>query len=164
MKKGRLPLDHRQLELKTRDKLVYPDGAPGFNWICEEQVGRHIVKSQTGKVSFIWLVGFGFSRRCSFDYPGTWDLELRDSPSLWLQHARTKGRCHHACSNCFCVGFWSCWSYFLKALRKPYWRWSNYNIDTEGRMGFRDFLFCVKSIHKTPRSWNITSRFCILIL
>jgi hypothetical protein len=31
MKKGRLPLDHRQLELKTRDKLVYPDGAAGFN-------------------------------------------------------------------------------------------------------------------------------------
>lgn len=64
------------------------------------RVGLHMVKSQTLEVSlFGWLASVVF--RDSIVLTG--DLELRDSPSLWLQSTRTKG-----CSPmmfCFCVGF-----------------------------------------------------------
>lgn len=51
------------------------------------KMGLRMVKSQ-----FRLLDGFGFLRQCSFDYPGTWDLELRDSPSSGSRARQLKAR------------------------------------------------------------------------
>lgn len=55
-KRGCLPWDHRQLELNTRNKLVHPDVAPGFGWICEEQDGASRGKIPDSRGFVYWMV------------------------------------------------------------------------------------------------------------
>lgn len=57
-KKGCLPLDDRHLGLKTRKRLVYPDGATGFSWICEAQGGASHGEVPDSRGTFVYLVGW----------------------------------------------------------------------------------------------------------